>query len=327
MPGTVCCDGGFTGGDGRGAGITGRPGDGAPGVADGGGPCGRGRPGRIAPGEEEAEGCGSGGGCDGPAGRAGSIGGSGWRGPVRIWPGRETGAEGSGLAGNVIERGGAAGIAGGGVGVGAGVGGAGAATCGGAGAAAGGGGGGETWPANGGRTGLAGRGTKRGSGAATGAGLSASLTAVAGVDGLSAETGFSKSSCRVTAPSDSDSAVSGRRGGRGVSGSSWPKYRRTLSATSSSIELEWVFFSVTPSSGSKSRILDGFTSSSRASSLIRILDVSLCKPSSIVAIDRTAPPEDTLREHRSARYMLSASSIRVLYRNRSGSRGLGPPVL
>ena len=45
---------------------------------------------------------------------------------------------------------------------------------------------------------------------------------------------------------------------------------RSSSATSSSTELEWVFFSVTPSSGRRSRIAPGFTSSSLASSLIRI---------------------------------------------------------
>ena len=45
---------------------------------------------------------------------------------------------------------------------------------------------------------------------------------------------------------------------------------RNASATSSSMELEWVFFSCTPSSGSISRITPGFTSNSRASSLILI---------------------------------------------------------
>jgi hypothetical protein len=59
------------------------------------------------------------------------------------------------------------------------------------------------------------------------------------------------------------------------------KRRFTSSATGSSIELEWVFFSVTPSSGSISRITLGFTSSSRASSLIRIF-VILCAPPSNV---------------------------------------------
>ncbi len=45
---------------------------------------------------------------------------------------------------------------------------------------------------------------------------------------------------------------------------------RTRSASSSSIELEWVFFSVTPTSGKISRIALAFTSSSLARSLIRI---------------------------------------------------------
>ena len=48
------------------------------------------------------------------------------------------------------------------------------------------------------------------------------------------------------------------------------KRRRSSSATSSSIELECVFFSCTPKSGSMSRMTPGFTSSSRASSLILI---------------------------------------------------------
>jgi hypothetical protein len=50
-----------------------------------------------------------------------------------------------------------------------------------------------------------------------------------------------------------------------------PRCRRTSSTTSSSSELEWVFFSVTPSSGSSSMITLGLTSSSRASSLMRTL--------------------------------------------------------
>jgi hypothetical protein len=60
-----------------------------------------------------------------------------------------------------------------------------------------------------------------------------------------------------------------------------PSIRRRLIsiATGSSIELEWVFFSVTPRTGSKSRITLGLTSSSRASSLMRILIIP-CAPSS-----------------------------------------------
>lgn len=45
---------------------------------------------------------------------------------------------------------------------------------------------------------------------------------------------------------------------------------RSDNATSSSIELECVFFSCTPNSGSRSSMTPGFTSSSRASSLILI---------------------------------------------------------
>jgi hypothetical protein len=49
---------------------------------------------------------------------------------------------------------------------------------------------------------------------------------------------------------------------------------RMISATGSSMELEWVFFSVTPSSGSISRMLWEGISSCLASSLIRILFIS-----------------------------------------------------
>lgn len=61
---------------------------------------------------------------------------------------------------------------------------------------------------------------------------------------------------------------------RGTSGL-FSSRRRICNATSTSIELEWVFFSVTPYSGSKSRMSLGLTSSSRASSLIRIIDRAL----------------------------------------------------
>ncbi len=49
---------------------------------------------------------------------------------------------------------------------------------------------------------------------------------------------------------------------------------RTFSATSTVIELECVFFSVTPNPGSRSIIALALTSSSRASSLIRTWDAS-----------------------------------------------------
>ncbi len=49
------------------------------------------------------------------------------------------------------------------------------------------------------------------------------------------------------------------------------RYARTFSASCSSRELEWVFFSVTPTCGSASRIVLLLTSSSRARSLMRTL--------------------------------------------------------
>ena len=63
---------------------------------------------------------------------------------------------------------------------------------------------------------------------------------------------------------------------------------RTRTASSSSIELEWVFFSVTPTSGKISRITLAFTSSSLAKSLIRIFIRSLFPPGTCYAIIMTS---------------------------------------
>jgi hypothetical protein len=57
------------------------------------------------------------------------------------------------------------------------------------------------------------------------------------------------------------------------------KCLRTFSASSSSRELEWVFFSVTPTSSKTSRMALLFTSSSLARSLIRIFIRSVIPPS------------------------------------------------
>ena len=58
----------------------------------------------------------------------------------------------------------------------------------------------------------------------------------------------------------------------GVCASAEPRiWARTFSASCSSMELEWVFFSVTPTSGSASRMALLLTSSSLARSLIRTL--------------------------------------------------------
>ena len=62
-------------------------------------------------------------------------------------------------------------------------------------------------------------------------------------------------------------------------------YLRTRSASSSSMELEWVFFSVTPTFGRTSRISLLFISSSLAKSLIRIF-IRLC----ISSVDQPSSP-------------------------------------
>jgi len=58
---------------------------------------------------------------------------------------------------------------------------------------------------------------------------------------------------------------------------------RTISATGSSMELEWVFFSETPSSGNMSIMACDGTSSCLASSLMRILIIDDCNTSKRVA--------------------------------------------
>lgn len=69
------------------------------------------------------------------------------------------------------------------------------------------------------------------------------------------------------------SVTSGVSGDFGDASSSVVTLSRNRSARSSSIALECVFFSATPTSGSNSRSNPGFTSSSRASSLILIFAI------------------------------------------------------
>jgi hypothetical protein len=71
---------------------------------------------------------------------------------------------------------------------------------------------------------------------------------------------------------------------------------RTRTASSSSIELEWVFFSVTPTSGKISRITLALTSSSLARSLIRIFIRSLFPPSYLLR-DHNEPHGFCLESH------------------------------
>jgi hypothetical protein len=196
-------------------------------------------------------------------------GGIGCRGPDNTWPGRGCG---TGLATGGAGRPGGGGGAGGGAagatratGAAGGAGGAGACATGGA------------LPANGGRIGWAGRPAGRSSGAFAAAGSAAfsSISGGAGArpNGLAGVT---------SGAGDVTTAGAGRSGGAAPrpsgsacsSGISPPNNRRSFRATSSSIELEWVFFSVTPNSGSLSRISCALTSSSRASSLIRILFIN-----------------------------------------------------
>jgi hypothetical protein len=188
-------------------------------------------------------------------------GGSGCRGPDRTWPGLNCG---SGLGGGGTGRPGATAAGGG------------AVTTGWDGAACtvgggGGPGGAELGPASGGRIGCEGRPAGvpgiNFSGDGSGA-FSSRATAVRGATGARSGADW------VCTISDSCSWYSSESATGSAWSSpseiSWPRNLRNFKATSSSIELEWVFFSVTPSSGSLSRISCAFTSSSRASSLIRI---------------------------------------------------------
>ena len=174
--------------------------------------------------------------------------GKGWRGPVsagpeRTCPGR--GPCGSGLAGITLGRGeDPADDIGGWTGAGLG------------------------WPITGGRMGCAGstRGPSLGSAEAPAGSGCASMEggAEAGATGVA---GGASTTGSVTSASARASAREAPLLPTGAT----PKCRRNLSATSSSIELECVNFSVTPNSGSISRMVCDFTSSSRARTLIRIL--------------------------------------------------------
>jgi hypothetical protein len=79
-----------------------------------------------------------------------------------------------------------------------------------------------------------------------------------------------------------------------ASASAWPKmFLRTFSATSSGMELECVFFSVTPYPGKRSMIALALTSSSRANSLILTWFASFMRPMdrSTVKITGLVPAE------------------------------------
>jgi hypothetical protein len=84
---------------------------------------------------------------------------------------------------------------------------------------------------------------------------------------------------RAALAAASFAAVSAFAAASAASASACPNmFLRTFSATSSGIELECVFFSVTPYPGKRSMIALALTSSSRASSLIRTWFASLMRP-------------------------------------------------
>ena len=214
--------------------------------AKGGRVCGRrGSVGAGAPGFGEAAGAVA----TGAAGVGGGAAGSGWRGPERICPGRGAGeGGGAGRAGmGVVRSGGCKGLL-------------------------------PPTAASGGRSGA---GFERlGSSAAAGAAPSGSgaVASIAGAGALLAG---------CSAKAGAGSACSGSAGGSStatavVAGSTCtppPATRKRIcSATLSSIELECVFFSVMPNSGSISiRVWEGI-SSCLASSLMRILLIVTATP-------------------------------------------------
>jgi len=116
--------------------------------------------------------------------------------------------------------------------------------------------------------GLKGNADARGKGDGSGA-FSARGPALTGSAVVGAGTTGGGSGSRGAGPTAGCSAASGRAGS--PVDTSWPKCFRTSRAMLSSIELECVFFSVTPNCGSTSRTALFGTSSSRASSLMRIM--------------------------------------------------------
>lgn len=221
------------------------------------------------------------------AGRGGGAEGKGCRGPEMICPGRG-GAVGAGFAGMAMVRWGMAGAGGGVAGAGAGGGAIGASL----------GTGAEVMgPASGGRNGMAGRGADTAcpipgfsaSASAAGGGGATTAAAADSTGAAARRSGSSSLSCVSSINSSSatpaDTAIPKSCSLPVASPPSCPSICRILRATSSSIELECVFFSDTPNSGRRSMIRCGLTSNSRASSLIRILLICrLCELLSVTVL-------------------------------------------
>ena len=124
-------------------------------------------------------------------------------------------------------------------------------------------------------------------GAATGAGALLGVTAGAGGFTATLALGTAATGAggaggrirRALAAASFAAASAFRAVSAAASASACPKsFLRTFSATSSGIELEWVFFSVTPYPGKRSIIALALTSSSLASSLMRTWFASLMRP-------------------------------------------------
>jgi len=247
--------------------------------------------------------------------------GNGCRGPERIWPGL---GDGIGFAGIAVPRvtcaaGGCAGCAGaawGAAGAACGTAGEGCAAgegrgaagegCGTAGACGTGIDGAEC-EASGGRSGCTGR-------DAAGVGSAATSLFASGT-GSGRTVSVRAAGCTRTGSEASTCATSGAcvsASSRSTCDEPFPPVsrRRSSRTTWSSSELECVFLSGTPSSGNKSRMTLGLTSSSRASSLMRILLIR-SRPCAALApawLRCASPPSGN---HSCSRM------LRVFYRNRS----------
>jgi len=140
--------------------------------------------------------------------------------------------------------------------------------------------------ATGGRTATGAAGAAEGgawTGAVAGGGAIAGLAAAGGAaaGGGGADTaGAVAGRIRAALAAASRASLSARAFSSAAASASAMPFRclRTFSATSSGIELECVFFSVTPYPGKRSMMAFALTSSSRANSLIRTWFASVMRP-------------------------------------------------
>jgi hypothetical protein len=264
-PGAKVALGGRMGRGGAGAPGDAETGDGAAGGALLAAGAGRGAPG-VLTGELTGELTGaprgladSGGGVEGTGGRSAGGAGNGWRGPERICPGRACGG-GEGRAGIGMPRGATGGTSGDPV---------------------------ESGGRSGGMIGRATGGEDSSAAASFASFFSGCLSCVSGTSRASGGAlGAGGAAARGAGAADSSSSSGGVGRGAGGGAPSPVTRCRMAKTRSSSSELEWVFLSWMPRSGSRSIITVGLTSSSRASSLIRILLITE------IVCERTKPQTD-----------------------------------